>query len=64
MKTTELDKKFESSISKINGNLENLSKHLEDRLNKNSIKIQDNEKVMYEMNNEMGKKLLAMEKKL
>ena len=45
-KTTELDKK-----------IENLSRHLEDRLDKNSIKIQDNEKVMYEMNNAMEKKL-------
>ena len=43
--------------------MENLSRHLEDRLDKNSIKIQDNEKVMYNLNTAMEKNFMYLEKK-
>ena len=62
--TTQIDKKkLDSSINRIDDSLAKLSDYIEDRLNTNSIKIQKNETIMYEMNSVVEKKLMILEKK-
>ena len=62
--STNIEKKLDTSINRLDGNLAKLTDYVEDRLNKHSKKSQKIEDTMFEMNTVMEKKFMALEKEM